>query len=171
MAGLGASTALLSSTGVGLVNLFFTIFGIYLIDRLGRRTLMIYGSIGYILSLAAIAYVFYTGASGSLVVLFVFFFIASHAIGQGAVIWVFISEIFPNEIRAYGQAFGSGIHWVFAALITATTLPIIKMLGENPWGLFAFFSFMMVLQLLFVLFVMPETKGVSLEDLKKKLLK
>ena len=171
MAGLGASTALLSSTGVGLVNLIFTIFGIYLIDKLGRRTLMIWGSIGYILSLASIAYVFFSGASGILVVVFVFFFIASHAIGQGAVIWVFISEIFPNEIRAYGQAFGCGVHWVFAALITATTLPIIKMLGENPWGLFAFFAFMMVLQLLFVLFVMPETKGISLEELKKRLLK
>ena len=170
MAGLGASTALLSSTGVGLVNLIFTLFGVYLIDRVGRRTLMIWGSIGYIISLSTIAWAFMSGAGGMVVVVFVFAFIAAHAIGQGAVIWVFISEIFPNEVRAYGQAFGCGIHWIFAALITATTLPIIQMLGYNPWGLFAFFAFMMVMQLLYVLFMMPETKGVSLEELKKRLL-
>ena len=171
MAGLGASTALLSSTGVGLINLIFTMLGIYLIDRAGRKTLMFWGSIGYIASLSALAWAFMTGASGFLVVVFVFAFIASHAVGQGAVIWVFISEIFPNEVRAFGQAWGCGVHWVFAALITATTLPIIKMLGDNPWKLFAFFAFMMILQLLYVLFMMPETKGVSLEELKKKLIK
>ena len=165
MAGLGASTALLSSTGVGLVNLIFTLFGVYLIDRAGRRQLMIYGSIGYILTLSALAWAFLSGASGIFVVCFVFAFIASHAIGQGAVIWVFISEIFPNTVRAYGQAFGCGVHWVFAALITAFTLPIIKMLGDNPWKIFAFFAFMMGLQLLYTLFLMPETKGKSLEEL------
>ncbi len=171
MAGLGASTALLSSTGVGLVNLIFTLLGVNLIDRLGRRTLMLLGSVGYILTLSAIAWAFMTGASGNLVVLLVFGFIASHAIGQGAVIWVFISEIFPNQVRASGQALGTGTHWVFAALITATTLPIIKMLGNNPWKLFAFFAAMMALQLLYTLFLMPETKGVSLEDLEKRLVK
>jgi len=171
MAGLGASTALLSSTGVGLVNLIFTFVGVYLIDRLGRKQLMLFGSIGYIISLSALAWAFMSGASGVFVVGFVFAFIASHAIGQGAVIWVFISEIFPNEVRAYGQAWGTGVHWVFAALITAFTLPIIEMLGDNPWKIFAFFAFMMVLQLLYTVFMMPETKGVSLEELKKKLLK
>ncbi len=171
MAGLGASTALLSSTGVGLINLIFTLLGVYLIDRSGRRKLMLWGSIGYILTLCAIAWAFMTAASGFLVVIFVFAFIAAHAIGQGAVIWVFISEIFPNEVRAHGQAFGSATHWVFAALITAFTLPVIKMLGDNPWKIFAFFAFMMVLQLVYVLFLMPETKGVSLEDLQKKLMK
>lgn len=171
MAGLGASTALLSSTGVGLVNLIFTFVGIYLIDKAGRKKLMLWGSIGYIVTLSAIAWAFYTNAGGEFVVAFVFAFIASHAIGQGAVIWVFISEIFPNEVRAFGQAFGSGTHWVFAALITALTLPIIKMTGDNPWSLFAFFATMMIFQLLYVLFMMPETKGVSLEDLQKKLMK
>ena len=170
MAGLESSSALLSSTGVGLINLIFTMIGIYLIDRAGRKTLMLWGSLGYIVSLSGIAWAFFTGAGGIFVVIFVFAFIASHAIGQGAVIWVFISEIFPNDMRAYGQAFGCGVHWVFAALITALTLPIIAMLGDNPWILFAFFAGMMVLQLIYTIFMMPETKGVSLEDLQKKLL-
>jgi sugar porter (SP) family MFS transporter len=170
MAGLGASNALLSSAGIGVINLIFTILGMFLIDKLGRRILMIVGSIGYIVTLAVIAWAFKTNAGGAVVVVFVFGFIASHAVGQGAVIWVFISEIFPNQMRAYGQSWGTGTHWVFAALITAFTLPVIKMLGDNPWILFAFFGFMMFLQLLFTLFMMPETKGVSLEDLEKKLL-
>ena len=131
---------------------------------------MIYGSIGYILTLGALAWAFMTGASGILVVCFVFAFIASHAIGQGAVIWVFISEIFPNHIRAYGQSFGTGVHWVFAALITAFTLPIIKILGDNPWKIFAFFAAMMVFQLIYTLFMMPETKGKSLEELHKSII-
>jgi sugar porter (SP) family MFS transporter len=171
MAGLGASTALLSSTGVGLVNLIFTLFGVYLIDRAGRRQLMLYGSIGYILTLSALAWAFMTGASGIFVVCFVFAFIASHAIGQGAVIWVFISEIFPNQVRAYGQAWGTGVHWILAALITALTLPVIKMLGDNPWKIFAFFTGMMVLQLIYTLFLMPETKGKSLEELHNSIIK
>ncbi len=171
LAGLGASTALLSSTGVGLINLIFTFFGVYLIDRVGRKQLMLWGSLGYIATLSALAWAFYTNAGGTFVVAFIFGFIASHAIGQGAVIWVFISEIFPNQVRAHGQALGTGTHWVFAALITATTLPIIKMLGNNPWKLFAFFAGMMVLQLFYTLFLMPETKGISLEELEKKLVR
>lgn len=171
LAGLGASTALLSSIGVGLVNLVFTFFGVYLIDRVGRKQLMLWGSIGYIITLSALAWAFFTNAGGTFVVVFVFGFIASHAIGQGAVIWVFISEIFPNQVRAHGQALGTGTHWVFAALITATTLPIIKVLGNNPWKLFAFFAGMMVLQLFYTLFLMPETKGISLEELEKKLVR
>jgi MFS transporter, SP family, xylose:H+ symportor len=138
---------------------------------MGRKKLMIIGSIGYIITLSVIAWAFMTNAGGTVVVIFVFGFIAAHAVGQGAVIWVFISEIFPNSMRAFGQAWGTGIHWIFAALITAFTLPVISMLGDNPWPLFAFFGFMMFLQLLFTLFMMPETKGVSLEDLEKKLLK
>jgi len=171
LAGLGESTALLSSIGVGVTNLIFTYVGVYLIDRVGRRTLMMYGSFGYILTLSALAWGFMTGAEGMLIVALVFGFIASHAIGQGAVIWVFISEIFPNSVRASGQALGTGTHWVFAAIITLITLPVIDMLGNNPWKLFAFFAFMMVLQLAYTIFLMPETKGVSLEDLEKKLIK
>jgi sugar porter (SP) family MFS transporter len=170
-AGLGESTALLSTTGIGAVNLLFTMLGLYLIDRAGRKQLMIYGSIGYITSLAAVSWAFYSGAQGTLVMIFLFAFIASHAIGQGAVIWVFISEIFPNHVRANGQALGSGTHWVFAALITLVTLFFMDMFGDNPWPLFAFFAGMMVLQLIWVLTSMPETKGVSLEELQKKLLR
>ena len=114
---------------------------------------------------------FYTGAGGTIVVLFLFGFIASHAIGQGAVIWVFISEIFPNHVRASGQSFGTGVHWVFAALITLFTLFFMELLGDNPAPLFAFFTGMMVLQLLFVLRIMPETKGKTLEELESELIR
>jgi sugar porter (SP) family MFS transporter len=170
MAGLGAETALLSSVGIGIVNLVFTMLGVYLIDRSGRKKLMLFGSLGYITTLSVIAWAFYANAGGEIVMFFVFGFIASHAIGQGAVIWVFISEIFPNTMRSYGQSWGTGTHWVFAALITAFTLPVIQMLGDNPWMLFAFFALMMVLQLLFTIFMMPETKEISLEELEKKIL-
>ncbi len=168
-AGLEASTSLLSSVGIGAVNLVFTLLGMYLIDIAGRKKLMLYGSIGYILTLAGVAWAFNSGAEGFYVVLFLFGFIASHAVGQGAVIWVFISEIFPNKVRANGMSFGSGIHWVFAASITLLTLFFMDQNANNPAPLFIFFAGMMVLQLLFVIFIMPETKGVPLEELQKKL--
>lgn len=166
-AGLEASTSLLSSVGIGAVNLVFTLLGMYLIDISGRKKLMYFGSVGYILTLAGVAWAFNTEAEGFYVVLFLFGFIASHAVGQGAVIWVFISEIFPNKVRANGMSLGSGTHWVFAALITLITPAVLKAFSPAP--LFAFFSGMMVLQLLFVIFIMPETKGVPLEELQKKL--
>ena len=166
-AGLEASTSLLSSVGIGAVNLVFTLLGMYLIDRSGRKKLMLIGSIGYILSLGAVSWAFSSIAEGFYVVIFLFAFIASHAIGQGAVIWVFISEIFPNKVRANGMSLGSGTHWVFAALITLITPAVLKAFSPAP--LFAFFAGMMVLQLLFVVFIMPETKGVPLEELQKKL--
>ena len=168
-AGLTASTALLSSVGIGITNLIFTMLGIYLIDRAGRKTLLIYGSIGYITALSIVSWAFYSGAGGIVVVLGVFGFIASHAAGQGAIIWVFISEIFPNHVRAYGQAFGSGVHWVFAALITLFTLFFMDLLGDNPGSLFAFFAFMMLLQLGFAIKILPETKGRTLEELAKEM--
>ncbi len=168
MTGLGQSSALLSTAGIGVVNLVFTILGWYLIDRFGRRTLMYIGSIGYIVSLGLIAMAFSTNAH-SFTTYYIFMFIASHAIGQGAVIWVFISEIFPNSVRASGMAWGSLTHWVFAALI-ANTFPVFaEQYGGAP--IFAFFCAMMVFQLLYVWLMMPETKGVSLEDLQKKLIK
>ncbi len=170
-AGLASSTALLSSVGIGFVNLVFTMLGIYLIDLAGRKQLMLYGSIGYIVTLAMVSWAFYTGAGGIIVVLFLFGFIASHAIGQGAVIWVFISEIFPNHVRASGQSFGTGVHWVFAALITLFTLFFMDLLGDNPAPLFTFFTCMMVLQLIFVLCKMPETKGKTLEELESELIR
>lgn len=172
-AGLATQESLFSSIAIGIVNLLFTFVGVWLIDRLGRKQLMKIGSVGYIVSLAMVAWCFYSGASSTLLLTFVLIFIASHAIGQGAVIWVFISEIFPNKARAFGQSWGSGTHWVFAAIITLIT-PIFLdadkgIFKDNPWPIFVFFAGMMVLQLLFVLFMMPETKGVSLEELSKRL--
>ncbi len=166
--GLGASAALLSSAGIGVVNLVFTMIGMYLIDRAGRKKLMLIGSLGYIISLGMISYVFFQqNFQGIQVPLFLFLFIASHAIGQGAVIWVYISEVFPNHIRAAGQSLGTSTHWIFAALITLTMPYLLHRFNGGP--IFAFFAGMMVLQLLFVIFIMPETKGISLEDLQKKL--
>ncbi len=165
-AGLGESTALLSSIGIGITNIIFTFIGIFLIDRLGRRTLMYIGSIGYIISLSLVAAAFILEWQGMAVPLFLFLFIASHAIGQGAVIWVFISEVFPNHLRGSGQAFGSSTHWVLAAIIPSLVPVLFTQIGPGP--VFAFFAFMMVLQLLFVRFLMPETKGVSLEELSRQ---
>ncbi len=162
-AGLGESTALLSSIGIGVVNLIFTLIGVFLIDKLGRKQLMLFGSIGYIISLSLVAAAFFLNWGGLWVPVFLFLFIASHAIGQGAVIWVFISEIFPNRLRASGQAFGSSTHWVLAAIIPSTIPYLFTNIG--PGYVFAFFAFMMVLQLIFVIFMMPETKGKSLEQL------
>jgi MFS family permease len=166
-AGLGASTALLSSIGIGVTNMVFTIIGIYLIDRMGRKQLMYMGSVGYILSLSLVACAFFLEWEGISVALFLFLFIASHAIGQGAVIWVFISEIFPNHLRSYGQSFGSSVHWVLAAIIPSSIPFLFTSIG--PGVVFSIFAVMMVLQLLFVMFMMPETKGISLEELSKKL--
>ncbi len=164
MAGLASKSAFLATAGVGLVNLIFTMIGLSLIDRFGRRMLMYIGSIGYIVSLSLIGYAFHTNHFDGMT-FFVFMFIASHAIGQGAVIWVFIGEIFPNEVRASGQAFGGFTHWIFAALI-ANFFPILAAnLGGAP--IFFLFAAMMVLQLLYVRFMMPETKGVALEDMQK----
>ena len=171
--GLAAKESLFSSISIGIVNLLFTFVGVWLIDRLGRKQLMIIGSLGYIISLAVVAYCFYSGASSTMLLSFILLFIASHAVGQGAVIWVFISEIFPNNVRASGQAWGTGTHWVFAALITLITPLFLDkdegIFGDNPYPIFIFFAAMMVLQLLWVLFKMPETKGISLEELEKRL--
>ena len=166
-AGLGESTALLSSIGIGVVNLLFTLLGVFLIDRLGRKQLLLYGSTGYIISLSLVAAAFFLNWGGMWVPVFLFLFIASHAIGQGAVIWVFISEIFPNRLRASGQAFGSSTHWVLAAIIPSSIPFLFSTIG--PGYVFAFFAFMMVLQLVFVIFMMPETKGKSLEELSEQL--
>jgi SP family arabinose:H+ symporter-like MFS transporter len=138
MTGMEASSSLLSSVGIGVVNLVFTMVGLALIDRMGRRFLMYIGSIGYIVSLSLVAYAFTSGnISGMIVPVLLFVFIASHAIGQGAVIWVFISEIFPNEVRAWGNSLGCTTHWVFAAIITAVFPPIAERAGGGP--VFAFF--------------------------------
>jgi len=167
-AGLDASEVLGASVPLGVVNLLFTLLGMYLIDKAGRKKLMYAGSIGYILSLSGVAWAFFTGAEGFFVVMFVSAFIAAHAIGQGAVIWVFISEIFPNSVRDYGMSLGAGTHWTCAAIITLLTPTVLSAFSGGT--IFAFFAGMMVLQLLFVWKVMPETKNRTLEELEKELL-
>ncbi len=171
-AGLASKDSLLNSIALGGTNLIFTFVGLYLIDRLGRKTLLAIGSVGYILSLGMVAWAFYTHAGPFILMTFLLLFIASHAIGQGAVIWVFISEIFPNKIRALGQSFGASVHWVFAALITLITPVFLDkdngIFKDNPWPIFAF---MMLLQLVWIFVKVPETKGVSLENLEKQLVR
>lgn len=166
LTGLTNEAALLQSVGIGVTNLIFTFVGLWLIDRVGRRTLLYIGSVGYILSLALCAWAFFTENYG-VVPACIFAFIAAHAVGQGAVIWVFISEIFPNQFRATGQALGSFTHWIFAALL-ATFFPAM-IAAFAPGMVFAFFAFMMVLQLVWVATMVPETKGVPLEQVERKL--
>jgi sugar porter (SP) family MFS transporter len=165
MAGFATRASLFNSVLIGLTNIIFTFAGLLLIDKLGRRQLLILGSLGYIISLSGVSIAFYFQSSPEWIALFIFAFIASHAVGQGTVIWVFISEIFPNRIRAMGQSFGAGVHWVFAALITLVGPSVIAIYQTNPWPIFLFFAAMMVLQLVFSIFTMPETKGKSLEEI------
>lgn len=167
MSGMEESAALLSSVGIGIVNLIFTLVGVALIDRAGRKKLMYIGSVGYIVSLGLVTLAFQQSWQGMWVPIFFFIFIASHAIGQGAVIWVFISEIFPNHLRAKGQSFGSSVHWVLAALIPSFLPFLFDNIGAPL--VFGIFTFMMVLQLFWVKFFMPETKGQELEFLSGNL--
>ena len=167
--GLGESTSLLSSIGIGLTNLIFTFVGISLIDKLGRRQLMYIGSFGYIISLSLVACAFFFQWGGILIPIFLFIFIAAHAIGQGTVIWVFISEIFPNHLRNAGQSFGTSIHWVLAAIIPSFVPILFSSIGAGV--VFLIFAFFMLVQLFFVHFMMPETRGISLEKLSKNLIK
>ena len=172
MAGAGAESALLQTIAVGGTNLIFTMAALLIIDHFGRKKLMLVGSVGYIISLSSTAWAFYTygtnfNDTGSWVVLIsLIVFIASHAFGQGAVIWVFISEVFPNRVRARGQALGSFTHWAMAALISWTFPMFAEMSGGHT---FAFYAICTVGQLLWVIYIMPETKGISLEEIQKKL--
>ncbi len=166
LTGLGAKAAMLQSVGIGVTNLVFTFVGLWLIDKLGRRTLLYLGSVGYIASLGLCAWAFFTGAF-ALVPACIFAFIAAHAVGQGAVIWVFIAEIFPNRHRAEGQSLGSSTHWIFAALLT--TLFPSMVTAFAPGYVFLFFCFMMVLQLIWVKMMVPETKGRPLEQIEHDL--
>jgi sugar porter (SP) family MFS transporter len=163
MTGLGAKAAFLQSVGIGVTNLIFTFVGLSLIDKLGRRTLLFIGSIA---SLGLTAWAFFT-QHYSIVPGCIFAFIAAHAIGQGAVIWVFISEIFPNRQRAEGQTLGSSTHWIFAALLTTFFPKMVSVFA--PGYVFSFFAFMMVLQLIWVKTMVIETKGVPLEQVQKRL--
>jgi MFS transporter, SP family, arabinose:H+ symporter len=166
LAGLGAKAALLQSVGIGVTNLIFTFVGLWLIDRLGRRSLLYIGSVGYITSLGLVSWAFFSGHVG-LVPVCIFAFIAAHAIGQGAVIWVYISEIFPSRQRAEGQALGSFTHWIFAALLTSFFPKVVGAFA--PGAVFLFFAAMMVLQLIWVKTMVVETKGVSLEQIQARL--
>jgi sugar porter (SP) family MFS transporter len=162
MTGLGEQTALLQSVGIGVTNLIFTLVGLRLIDQLGRRTLLYIGSFGYIVSLGLCAWAFQT-EHFAIVPYCIFAFIAAHAVGQGAVIWVFISEIFPNRDRAAGTTLGSFTHWVFAASLTLA-FPIMAK-AMHPAVIFGIFCGMMVLQLAWVRLFVPETKGMKLEEM------
>lgn len=168
MAGISTENALISTIGIGVVNLLATFLGLYLIDRLGRKKLMYIGSFGYIISLSLMAYNFLgPGIPSFWLPIFVFGFIISHAVGQGSVIWVFISEMFPNELRAFGQSLGSFTHWILAALI-ANVFPFFAN-QFGPGYIFTFFALMMVGQLFWVRFKMPETKGRSLEEIHQEI--
>ncbi len=168
MTGLGESSALLSTAGIGIVNFVFTLLAMRFIDRVGRRSLMLIGSVGLIATLGMVSRAFYTESFGGMAVpLFLFIYIAFFAFSQGAVIWVFISEVFPNEVRAAGQALGSFTHWFMAALIAFSFPSIAEKLGGGTT--FLIFTLMMVLQLLFVLRIMPETKGKSLENIQREI--
>ena len=172
MAGAGSDSALLQSVAIGGTFVCFTVLALTVIDRIGRRNLMIAGSVGYILSLAVTAWAFYnygtdfSEAGGTVVLVSILVFIAAHSFGQGTVIWVFISEVFPNRVRASGQALGSFTHWFMAAAISWTFPVIADISGGHT---FAFYALCMVGQLIWVLFVMPETKGLSLEEIQKKM--
>jgi len=166
MAGADKASSLLQSVIVGLVLLVFTLAALVAIDRSGRRKLMLVGSVGYILGLGAVAYAFHTGSGGWLILVSLLVFVAAHAFGQGGVIWVFIGEIFPNRVRARGQALGSFTHWIMSAAIS-WTFPIIA--ASSAAAAFAFYALCMVGQLLWVIFLMPETKGVSLEAIQRRL--
>jgi SP family xylose:H+ symportor-like MFS transporter len=168
-----SQAALKSSISLGAVNLIFTLVGMYFIDRLGRKQLLIVGGAGYIISLLGVAFAFYSDSSDTFLMICFCAFIASHAVGQGAVIWVMISEFFPNRLRSFGQAFGSGVHWVFAAIIVLIT-PIFLdeeegYFGDNPWPIFAFFAIMMMVQLIWIWRKVPETKGKTLEQISKEI--
>lgn len=168
MTGLGESSSLLSTAGLGMINFIFTLLAMNFIDRIGRRTLMLIGSFGLIATLGLVSYSFYAGQfNGWAVPIFLFIYIAFFAFSQGAVIWVFIAEIFPNQVRAKGQTLGSATHWIMAALI-AFSFPY---LAEKAGGgnTFLFFCIMMFFQLLFVWRIMPETKGKSLEQIEHNL--
>jgi sugar porter (SP) family MFS transporter len=166
LSGLAAKAALLQSIGIGVTNLVFTFVGLWLIDRLGRRTLLFIGSFGYIASLGLVAWAFFTGHF-TIVPVCIFAFIAAHAIGQGSVIWVLISEIFPNRHRAEGQALGSFTHWICAAALTTFFPKLVS--AFQPGYVFLFFACMMVLQLIWVKVWVPETKGVPLEQIQHQL--
>lgn len=167
--GLAQEAAYIGTIGVGLINLLFTLIGIALIDKIGRRKLLFVGSIGYIISLTLVGLSFLIELNSNCLPYFFFLFIASHAIGSGTIIWVYISEIFPNHLRGYGQSFGSSVHWILAWLIPSSIPILFSLIGAGV--VFLIFALMMFLQLIFVIKIMPETKGIALEKISASLRK
>jgi SP family arabinose:H+ symporter-like MFS transporter len=165
-AGFSKVSGDLQSVAIGGTNLLFTVIAMSIIDRVGRKTLLLIGSVGTAVCLGGVAAIFLTGRHEELLVWMLVGYIAFFAFSQGAVIWVFISEVFPNRVRAKGQSLGSFSHWIMNALISWTFPLMAASSGGYP---FVFFSVMMVLQFFVVLFIYPETKGVPLEDMQKKL--
>lgn len=165
-AGFSKVSGDLQSVAVGATNLLFTVLAMSVIDKLGRKTMLLVGSVGTCLCLAGVAAIFLTGRHENLLVWMLIGYIAFFAFSQGAVIWVYISEVFPNRVRAKGQSLGSFSHWIMNALISWTFPLMAASSGGYP---FVFFSAMMALQFFVVLFFYPETKGISLEEMQKKL--
>jgi MFS family permease len=157
---MGEQYALLQSIGIGITNLVFTFIGLYLIDKLGRRTLLLIGTVGYIVTLLTCAFGFWS-ETYAIVPWAIFGFIGSHAIGQGAVIWVFLAEIFPTKYRSKGQGLGSFAHWINAAMISTFFPELVD--ATSPQFAFFLFAVFMMLALVWVIVFVPETKGVPLE--------
>ena len=165
-AGFSKVSGNLQAVAVGGTNLIFTMVAMSVIDRIGRKTLLLVGSVGTAACLAGVSAIFFTARNENLLVWLLIGYIAFFAFSQGAVIWVYLSEVFPNTVRAKGQSLGSFTHWIMNALISGTFPLMAASSGGYP---FVFFSLMMVAQFFVVLFVYPETKGVSLEEMQKKL--
>ncbi|HTD44818.1 MAG TPA: MFS transporter [Bryobacteraceae bacterium] len=165
-AGFNKVSSDLQAVAIGATNLLFTMLAMSIIDHVGRRTLMLIGSVGTALSLAGVAAIFWTGQHERLLVWLLIGFIAAFAFSQGSVIWVYISEVFPTAVRARGQSLGSSTHWIMNAIIS-WAFPIVA--AHSKPAPFVFFSAMMVLQFFVVLFFYPETKNIVLEDMEKKL--
>jgi len=171
MAGIAKDSALLQAVSIGLTNMIFTMLAISVIDKLGRRTLLIIGSVGMFVALSLVARAFFLQDFGGFgVMLYLIIFIAFFAFSQGAIIWVFISEIFPNTVRSKGQTLGSSTHWVMAVIISWAFPSIVA--SSEMGGAYAFmlFAAMALLQLLFAWKLMPETKGKSLEQIQTTLI-
>jgi MFS family permease len=165
-AGFSKVSGDLQAVAVGATNLVFTVIAMSVIDRIGRKMLLLVGSVGTAVCLAGVSAIFFAKTHENLLVWLLVGFIACFAFSQGAVIWVYLSEIFPNRVRAQGQSLGSFTHWAMAALITW----VFPMLAASSGGApFVFFSLMMVLQFFVVLFLFPETKGITLEQMQKKM--
>jgi MFS family permease len=165
-AGFSQVSSSLQTVLIGLMNLLATLLGMSLIDKLGRKTLLLIGSVGMAICLSGVATVFFTHTHAGLLVWLLVAYIGFFSVSQGAVIWVYIAEVFPNRVRSKGQSLGSSSHWLMNAVISLLFPILAKYSGGLP---FAFFAAMMALQFFVVLFIYPETKGISLEQLQRKL--